>query len=111
MLPGTTVTVEDFHIDGGGVQQGGGINNRGTLVLDGIDVRTSSVTDGGGIYNTGTLALDGTSVSSNVASAEDGGTYNGGTLYLCGVTTFSVNQAPPGTENDISGAPAQKCPP
>jgi hypothetical protein len=70
---------------GASVQQGGGINNQGTLVLDGMDVRTSIAIDGGGIYNAGTL-------------------------YLCGTTTFSASQAPLGTENDISGTPAQKCP-
>ena len=69
---------------GASVQQGGGINNQGTLVLDGMDVRTSIAIDGGGIYNAGTL-------------------------YLCGAKV-SGNRAPPGTEGDIAGTPAQQCP-
>jgi hypothetical protein len=63
ILPGNTVTFEDFHIDGGG---------------------STSVEKGGGIYNQGTL-------------------------YQCG-GTVTENEAPSGTENDISGTPAQQCP-
>jgi hypothetical protein len=63
ILPGNTVTFEDFDIhDAGG----------------------ASVEQGGGIYNQGTL-------------------------YLCGAKV-SGNQAPPGTEGDIAGTPAQQCP-
>jgi hypothetical protein len=89
ILPGNTVTFEDFDIhDSGG----------------------ASVEQGGGIYNEGTLTLNkGTSVTSNVASGEGGGVYNHGTLYLCGAKV-SDNQAPPGTENNIAGTRAQQCP-
>jgi hypothetical protein len=138
ILPGNTVTFEDFHIDGGGgasVEKGGCIYNQGTLVLDGMVVRTNTATDGGGIYNAGTTTINGgivfsntatdkgggiynagtltlgkgLSVNSNVANADGGGVYNQGTLYQCGATV-TENEAPPGTENDISGAPAQQCP-
>jgi hypothetical protein len=87
ILPGNTVTFEDFDIhDGGGasVEQGGGIYNQGTLVLDGVGVYGNQATEGGGIYNQGTL-------------------------YLCGAKV-NGNQALPGTENDISGTPAQQYP-
>ena len=92
------------------MEQGGGILNRGTLVLDDVIVRNSTADDGGGIYNAGTLTLGkGAFVGPNVASGEGGGIYNGGTLYLCR-GTVSGNQAPPGTTDNISGTPAQQCP-
>ena len=138
ILPGNTVTFEDFHIDSGGsasVEKGGGIYNQGTLVLTNMIVRNHTATDGGGIYNEGTMTINGgvvfsntaanngggifnegiltlakgASVNSNVAAKDGGGIYNEGTLYQCG-GTFTGNEAPPGTENDISGTPAQQCP-
>jgi hypothetical protein len=44
-----------------------------------------------------------------VANEDGGGIYNQGTLYQCG-STVTENEAPQGTENDISGTPAQQCP-
>jgi len=117
ILPGNTVTFEDFLIDGGGgasVEQGGGIYNQGTLLLNNVSVRSSSATNGGGIYNEGTLTIqeeDGgrSSVFLNTAASNGGGIYNQGTLYLCGATV-TENEAPPGIEDNISGTPAQQCP-
>jgi hypothetical protein len=87
ILPGTTVTFEVLQVAGGDatVEQGGGILNRGTLILEATDVLISNATDGGGIYNAGTL-------------------------YRCFGSSVYDNEAPPDTDNDIAGTPAQQCP-
>ena len=137
ILAGTTVTFEDFQIAGGdaNVDQGGGILNRGTLVLEGVEVVIGNATDGagiynagaltlsgsqvsnsnatgtgGGIYNAGTLTLVGSSVFDNTANVDGGGIYNAGVLYRCGGAEVYDNEAPAGTDNDISGTPPQACP-
>ncbi len=137
VLAGTAVTFEDFQIAGGdaSVEQGGGILNRGTLVLEAVDVLISNATDGagiynagtltlsgslvynnnatgngGGIYNAGTLTLVGSSVFDNTANNDGGGIYNAGIFYRCGGSALYDNEAPSGTDNDISGTPAQSCP-
>jgi hypothetical protein len=138
ILPGNTVIFEVFQVAGGdaSVAQGGGILNRGTLILEATDVLISNATDGGGIYNAGTLTINGdsqvysnnatndgggiynagtltlgggASVFSNNAINGGGGIYNAGTLYLCG-GTVSGNHASSGTGDDILGTPAQQCP-
>ena len=65
---------------------------------------------GGGIYNAGTLTLVGSSVFDNTANVDGGGIYNAGVLYRCGGAEVYDNEAPAGTDNDISGTPAQACP-
>jgi len=137
ILPGTTVTLEDLHIEGAsGEFDGAGIRNEGTLILNRVAVHDNGAENGGGIYNAGTLTLnegssvysnlaiysgggvynqgtltlnEGSSVHSNVALEDGGGIYNEGTLYLCG-GTVDGNQAPRGTVDNISGNPAQECP-
>ena len=75
VLAGTAVTFEDFQIAGGdaSVEQGGGILNRGTLVLDAVDVLISNATDGRA-STTQSLTLNGGSlVYSNNATGNGGG--------------------------------------
>jgi hypothetical protein len=113
ILPGNTVIFEVFQVAGGdaSVAQGGGILNRGTLILEATDVLISNATDGGGIYNAGTLTLTGgSSVFSNTATNDGGGIYNAGTLYQCVGSSVYDNEAAPGTAQDIAGTPAQQCP-
>lgn len=138
ILAGTAVTFEDFQIAGGeaNVEQGGGILNRGTLLLEAVDVAIASATDGAGIYNTGTLTIVGgstvdnnnatdtgggiyntgaltladSSVFDNTANNDGGGVFNAGTFYLCAGGRVYDNEAPSGTDNDTSGTPAQPCP-
>jgi hypothetical protein len=113
ILPGITVTFEVLQVAGGDatVEQGGGILNRGTLILEATDVLISNATDGGGIYNAGTLTLDGGSlVYTNNATNDGGGIYNAGTFYRCFGSSVYDNEAPPDTDNDIAGTPAQQCP-
>jgi hypothetical protein len=112
ILPGNTVIFEVFQVAGGdaSVAQGGGILNRGTLILEATDVLISNATDGGGIYNAGTLTLTGgSSVFSNTATNDGGGIYNAGTLYQCVGSSVYDNEAAPGTAQDILGTPAQQC--
>jgi hypothetical protein len=87
ILPGNTVIFEVFQVAGGdaSVEQGGGILNRGTLILEATDVLISNATDGGGIFNAGTL-------------------------YQCVGSSVYDNEAAPGTAQDIAGTPAQQCP-
>jgi predicted outer membrane repeat protein len=93
--------------------KGGGIYNAGTLVLNDAEVYANKALDGGGIYNAGTLRLNaGSSVHDNVATHDGGGIYNDGALYLCGGTVSSNHlTTPTGPENNVSGTPAQDCPP
>jgi hypothetical protein len=139
ILTGTTVTLEDLHIEGAtGEFDGAGIHNQGTLILNRVAVHDNGALNGGGIYNEGTLTLsegssvysnlavnngggiynagagtvtlnEGSSVHSNVAHEDGGGIYNEGTLFLCG-GTVTGNQAPRLTVNNISGNAAQECP-
>jgi hypothetical protein len=112
ILPGNTVIFEVFQVAGGdaSVEQGGGILNRGTLILEATDVLISNATDGGGIYNAGTLTLDGGSLVYTNNATNGGGIYNAGTLYQCVGSSVYDNEAAPGTAQDIAGTPAQQCP-
>jgi len=137
ILPGTTVILQDLHIEGAsGEFDGAGIRNEGTLILNRVAVHDNgalngggiynegyltlregssvysnlAVVNGGGIYNTGVLTLnEGSSVHSNLAQEAGGGIYNENILTLCG-GTVSGNEAPRGTVDNISGNPAQECP-
>ena len=91
---------------------GVGIYNAGSLTLNGgsLVYSNNATGNGGGIYNAGTLTMVGSSVFDNVANNDGGGIYNAGTFYRCGGVALYGNEAPSGTDNDISGAPAQPCP-
>ena len=90
--------------------QGGGINNDGTLTLDGsiLDGNNSS-DNAGGIYNRGTLTIRDSAIINNLADAaapdiiEGGGggvlNENGGTLIMVN-TTVSGNRS--ASENDTN---------
>jgi hypothetical protein len=77
----------DSHVEGNkgtnSNSAGGGINNHGILVLDGIVV-SNTANSGGGIYNAGTATLQaGSRVENNGATQVGGGIRNGsGTMTL-----------------------------
>ena len=80
---GATLTLSDGTgynagtVTGGASQNGGGIFNEGTLVIEGGTVKGNKASDnGGGIYNGGTLTLSGGAVEDNEAD-NGGGVYNG----------------------------------
>ncbi len=95
-IGGITVTLTHISIiDGGGVAQGGGIRNAGTLIMQDSSVELSSVTssgsvpaEGGAIYNSGTLQMIHSGVQFNGAGSDaagqalGGGIANSGTLIL-----------------------------
>jgi hypothetical protein len=83
---GKTVAFGPFTIQNGllvgtpALDTGAGIENSGTLTLNGTTVKGNiSDDDGGGIYNSGNLTLNGGSISGNQA-ADGGGIYNGGSM-------------------------------
>ena len=68
------------------LQDGGGILNRGELVLRGCTIVDNEANYGGGIYNTGSLVLEATTIRDNLALDAGGGIYSEGTLELVNST-------------------------
>lgn len=64
-------------VTGGSHDNGGGILNRGTLIMEGGRITgNAALHDGGGLANNGTMVLMGGSVTGNVASVRGGGVFN-----------------------------------
>lgn len=116
---GGTLTISGSGTIKGGNNSsgGGGIQNLGTLTINGGTIRENTSTSwGGGIHNEGTLNISGGIIEQNTASGcNGGGIHNTGTLNITGGTirnnsatlgagiyhdgaTFSLQGAP-----DISG--------
>ncbi|WP_119071209.1 calcium-binding protein [Rubrobacter indicoceani] len=102
--PGARVTVSGLTLTGGNggvsemppvlagsAQRGGGLQNSGTLTLDGIAIENSNADFGGGISNTGTLTVNRSTVSGSEAFF-GGGIDNAGDLALS-ASTVSGNSA------------------
>ena len=85
---GTTATIERLTISGGNADNGGGIDNAGTLTLRDLTLSNNAATvDGGGLWNEGTLTLANVTISGNSADGSGGGIYNdSGTLTSTNVT-------------------------
>ncbi len=107
-----TLTIMDSHtgfkgrITGGNnLGDGGGIVNRGTLILEnGTITRNRAGRSGGGIHNTGTLTMTGGIISYNTAVAyHGGGIYNNGTMTMTG-GQIQENKAPGEESNGQGGA-------
>ena len=89
ILPGAVLTVTDSSeaatgkITGGYASAGGGINNDGTLILEGGCISENAASDsGGGIVNYGNLVITGGSITENTALTEGGGVYNAVKGYM-----------------------------
>ncbi len=96
---GITATISNLTIQNGNVstQAGGGIQNRGTLSLTAVTLRSNvSGIDGGGILNSGTLTVTNSTLVSNDASGNGGGIFNGNGASLT-LTASTV------TSNDTLG--------
>ncbi|MDE6261320.1 MAG: S-layer homology domain-containing protein [Oscillospiraceae bacterium] len=67
-----------------GFQNGGGVNNSGTLNMENCAIRDNTARQsGGGVYNTGTVNMENCVIEGNTASnAYGGGVYNEGTLNM-----------------------------
>ncbi|CAN5758666.1 hypothetical protein BH23CHL8_BH23CHL8_07820 [soil metagenome] len=101
--PVATVSMRKLAINGGsgsevvsvGVLDGGGVVNKGTLVLRRVVVRGNRATNGGGLYNDGALTLRDSSVVRNTVTTHGGGIIIdlGATVRLMGSTRISGNTA------------------
>lgn len=81
IYPGTVVTITGLIIANGNMRDnGGGIFNWGTLVLQECSIKNNTSggpsVSGGGIFNYGTLAANRISVSGNTTTGAGGGVYN-----------------------------------
>ena len=83
-------------ITGGNSSDGGGIRNRGTLILEGGRVTgNTAATAGGGIVNYGGLVITGGTVTGNTAGKWGGGIFNALRGYMTvDADTVSGNSAP-----------------
>ena len=85
---GAVLTLRDSggaagKVTGGYHNNGGGIQNHGTLIMEsGRVTGNTALHSGGGIANYGMMLLTGGSVTGNTALAEGGGIYNESKAYL-----------------------------
>jgi hypothetical protein len=82
---GTDVTISGLTVKNGSSEEGGGIRNDGTVLLDGLRIKgndapsTSGNKGGGGFLNAGTATVDRTVIAGNSTSGSfvfGGGIYN-----------------------------------
>jgi hypothetical protein len=78
VLAGSTVSLRDLRITGGGsFGEGGGLRNDGGIVsVTDCAITANTANRGGGIGNRGTLTLTNTTVTGNTAADVGGGIYN-----------------------------------
>jgi hypothetical protein len=88
------VTLDALTVQHGNTgNDGGGIDNGGTLSVTNGTFSGNSAFEGGGIYNTGTLSVTNSTFSGNSTGGGGGGIFNnGGTLTVTN-STLSANSA------------------
>ena len=105
---GSSLTINDGSgnnsgkITGGYANNGGGIHNQGTLVVNGGTITGNRAGNaGGGIYNFGTATINGGVISGNTASGNGGGIDNPGTMTIsdCTITGNTSNTFGGGISN------------
>ena len=108
---GATVQINDVTITNGSTvsgQSGGGIDNRGTLVLTDTTVsNNTAASNAGGIYNfLSTLTINNSTVKDNSATFDGVGVFNvGGTLTISDSTIFgNTGRNGGGIKNDNNGS-------
>jgi len=98
-------------VRGAAREDGGGIDNAGTLTLTDCEVSNNAGRQGGGISNDGTLTLSKTTVSSNSAQGDGGGIWNGGMLTLVDSTVAdnTAEHSGGGIENNSGSVELRRC--
>ncbi|MEO8010644.1 MAG: choice-of-anchor Q domain-containing protein [Dokdonella sp.] len=88
--PGRTAGIRGVTIRNGrrqGSGSGGGVKNRGTLVIADCTIQDNyTASGGGGIYNESLLSLVRTTIAGNTAQSNGGGIYSSGTLTVSAST-------------------------
>ena len=93
VTPGATVQIDGVTITNGDANQGGGIWNNGTLVLNNSTVSGNTGGGGSGIFNSfGTITLTNSTISANTGGRGSGIFNNRGTITLTN-STISGNLA------------------
>jgi hypothetical protein len=91
---GITVTISGLTIEGGSGSIGGGIYNKGTLIVTNSTLSGNSASSGGGgIYNSGTLMLSSSTLLANTTSQYGGGIANDAGMLTLTNSTLSGNSA------------------
>ncbi|MFL6107345.1 MAG: beta strand repeat-containing protein [Marmoricola sp.] len=95
-----TLTLSNLTLTGGKAANGGGLAiTTGKVVLNGVNVTSSTATNAGGavalLPAAGTLTITGGTMSGNSATTGGGAIYNAGTLSMTG-TTLSGNSSASG---------------
>jgi uncharacterized repeat protein (TIGR01451 family) len=91
-----SLTLHALTIRGGrgfGLREGGGIDNRGTLIISSSTISNNGADAGGGITinNSGALSLTHSTIEHNVTTHPGGGLWNVGGTVMITSTTFSSN--------------------
>ena len=91
---GAALNLQNITIaNGRAANDGGGIANNGTLMVNNSTFSGNlSYLNGGGIYNSGTMTVTNSTLSGNIADDSGGGIANSGTLMVNN-STFSYNHA------------------
>lgn len=102
---GTSLTLGGVSVCNGAADNGGGIYNAGTLLLDRVCVSNNAASEsGGGIYNVGALTAVNVLVEGNRSGGHGGGIYSSGS-YSGGAATVQrlVNSTVAGNTAGLDG--------
>jgi hypothetical protein len=103
-----SLTLRDVVVRDNGFMAGGGVDNRGTLVLNGASViRANSANWGAGVMNDGGILVlnDSSSITRNGALSDGGGVavWGGGTLVMNDASSITRNTAQNGDQGNTAG--------
>jgi predicted outer membrane repeat protein len=106
IAPGATAIIKGLGIRNGNAEQGGGIENSGTLTLDASLVASNSAeTTGGGIFSNGDLTITDSSVESNVVTSRLFASGGGG-IAIAGNAGTSAGRTSIGRSSIVSNRSA-----
>jgi hypothetical protein len=102
---GVTVALSGLALVHGQSEQGGGIDNEGTLTVTACTFSGGSASDGGGLYNNGTATVTDCAFSGNLGLG--GAIHNAGGSLTVDTSTFSGNHGGPASGALYNAASAQ----